>query len=481
MNRDQLIELITSEVVNVVKEEGLTGNGLTGGKLEPESGIGLNAGIGSYPALSDGNSGIDGGYGRPLMLVCGNPLNSDWAVDFFRSFKKRFDQTKVVLSHGAKYSFTNSKRPFAGFALREEDGDFEEQVDTYDSLVVINTSVNTVSKLAALIADTVSSIVVFRFLSAGKPVTLLVDGLDKWFFNDAVRNKVQSDLARLRDYGICVCEAGSTQLTPAQGALGNCHPDNCEACGLCTTRASNRVGTIISAGADRISQGPGSQAGGDVARFIDHTLLKPDATDDEVRELCREARTYNFASVCINPSKVRLAAQMLEGCPSMVCTVVGFPLGATTAATKAAETRDAIANGADEIDMVINVGALKAKDYETVQKDIEAVVAAAAGKTTKVILETSLLTDEEKVQGCVLSKNAHATFVKTSTGFGGGGATADDIALMRKTVGPTMGVKASGGVRDLETARKMLQSGATRIGASASVSIVLGKKGSSSY
>jgi deoxyribose-phosphate aldolase len=461
MDRTQLIELITNEVLNVVKEDGLK-------PLSSESSVS------SYEAM-------DTRYARPLMLVCGNPLNSDWAVDFFRSFKERYNQTRVVMSHGAKFSFHNSKRPFAGFALREDDGDFDEQVDSYDSLVVVNTSVNTVSKLAALIADTVASIVVFRFLSAKKPVTLLIDGLDKWYFNDAVRNKVQSDLARIRDYGICVCEAGSSQLTKAHGALGNCSPDNCEACGLCFTRAADRVGIIIAAGADRISQGPGTQAGGDVARFIDHTLLKADATDDEVRVLCREARTYNFASVCVNPSKVKLAAEMLAGCPSMVCTVVGFPLGATTAATKAAETRDAIANGADEIDMVINVGALKAKDYETVQKDIEAVVAAAGGKTTKVILETSLLTQEEKVQACILAKNAHATFVKTSTGFGGGGATAEDIALMRKTVGPTMGVKASGGVRDLDTARKMLQSGATRIGASASVEIVLGKAGASSY
>ena len=461
MDRNQLIELITSEVVNVVKEEGLTPSGA--------------------PSVSSWSSVSNSGYSRPLMLVCGNPLNSDWAVKFFRSFKEQFNQTKVVLSHGTKYSFSNAKRPFAGFSLREDDGDFEEQVDTFDSLVIINTSVNTVSKLAALIADTVASIVVFRFLSAHKPVTLLVDGLDKWYFNSAVKNKVESDLARLRDYGICICEVGSTQLTAAHGALGQCSPENCEACGLCTTRATDRVNTIISAGADRISQAPGAQAGGDVARFIDHTLLKADATDEEVRDLCREARTYNFASVCVNPSKVKLAAECLEGCPSMVCTVVGFPLGATTAATKAAETRDAIANGADEIDMVINVGALKAKDYETVQKDIEAVVAAAGGKTTKVILETSLLTEEEKVQACILSKNAHATFVKTSTGFGGGGATADDIALMRRTVGPTMGVKASGGVRDLETARKMLQSGATRIGASASVAIVLGKTGTSAY
>jgi deoxyribose-phosphate aldolase len=178
---------------------------------------------------------------------------------------------------------------------------------------------------------------------------------------------------------------------------------------------------------------------------------------------------------------VKLAAECLKGSPVKVCTVIGFPLGATTSVTKALETRDAIANGAEEIDMVINVGALKAGNYELVQKDIEAVVEAAAGKIVKVIIEAALLTDEEKVMACKLSKQACADFVKTSTGFGPGGATAHDIELMRQTVGKYMGVKASGGIRDFETAQKMIKAGATRVGASASVAIVKGEKSDSKY
>ncbi|MFH1453797.1 MAG: deoxyribose-phosphate aldolase [Armatimonadota bacterium] len=217
-----------------------------------------------------------------------------------------------------------------------------------------------------------------------------------------------------------------------------------------------------------------------MASMIDHTLLKPDATREEVIKLCEEAKKYTFASVCINPSYVKLAADMLRGTPVKVCTVVGFPLGATTTMTKVNETRDAVANGATEIDMVINVGALKARQYDIVKEDITGVVEAAGGYIVKVILETALLTDEEKVKACGIAKEAGADFVKTSTGFGPGGATAEDIALMRKTVGKYMGVKASGGIRDFETAQKMIKAGATRIGASASVAIVKGDKPSGS-
>ncbi|MCD6497560.1 MAG: deoxyribose-phosphate aldolase [Deltaproteobacteria bacterium] len=213
-----------------------------------------------------------------------------------------------------------------------------------------------------------------------------------------------------------------------------------------------------------------------IARYIDHTMLKPETTDADIRKLCQEARQYGFASVCINPSWVPLAARELKGSIVKVCTVIGFPLGATTPTTKAIETRDAIANGAEEIDMVINVGALKSGDDELVRRDIEAVVNAARGQAlVKVILETALLSKEEKVKGCLLAKLGGANFVKTSTGFGPGGATVDDIALMRQTVGPDMGVKASGGIRDIETARAMVAAGATRIGASASVAITKGE------
>lgn len=213
-----------------------------------------------------------------------------------------------------------------------------------------------------------------------------------------------------------------------------------------------------------------------VARMIDHTILKAQATENEVRILCEEALEHKFASVCINPCYIPLCAEMLKGSEVKVCTVIGFPLGANTTEAKAFETEDAIKKGAQEVDMVINVGKLKDKDYEYVKNDIKAVVEAAKGKViTKVILETCLLTDEEKLKACELSKEAGADFVKTSTGFSTGGATAHDIKLMRETVGPEMGVKASGGVRTYEDAALMIENGATRIGASASVAIVGGK------
>lgn len=213
-----------------------------------------------------------------------------------------------------------------------------------------------------------------------------------------------------------------------------------------------------------------------VARMIDHTILKAQATENEVRTLCEEALEHKFASVCINPCYIPLCAEILKGSEVKVCTVIGFPLGSNTTEVKAFETEDAIKKGAQEVDMVINVGKLKDKDYEYVKNDIRAVVEAAEGKAiTKVILETCLLTDEEKVKACELSKEAGADFVKTSTGFSTGGATAHDIKLMRETVGPEMGVKASGGVRTYEDAVLMIENGATRVGASASVAIVGGK------
>ncbi|MEC0283660.1 deoxyribose-phosphate aldolase [Terribacillus saccharophilus] len=218
-----------------------------------------------------------------------------------------------------------------------------------------------------------------------------------------------------------------------------------------------------------------------IAAYIDHTLLKPDATKEQIDVIVQEAAIHKFASVCVNPYWVSHCAQQLKGTDVKVCTVIGFPLGASTSAVKALETKDAIDKGAGEIDMVINVGALKSGDLVTVESDIRAVVEAAAGVLTKVIIETSLLTEEEKVTACELAVKAGADFVKTSTGFSGGGATVEDIKLMRKTVGPDIGVKASGGVRDREATLAMIEAGATRIGASAGVQIIAGEAGSSDY
>ncbi|AVK47167.1 2-deoxyribose-5-phosphate aldolase [Clostridium sp. MF28] len=210
-----------------------------------------------------------------------------------------------------------------------------------------------------------------------------------------------------------------------------------------------------------------------IAQYIDHTILKPEATVEDVKRLFREAKEYNFASVCVNGCYAKLVSTELAGSEVKTCVVVGFPLGAMTKEAKAFETSQAIENGASEIDMVINVGALKSKDYNFVKEDIEAVVNAAKGKAlVKVIIETCLLTDEEKVKVCEIAKEAKADFVKTSTGFSNGGATKEDIALMRKTVGPDLGVKASGGVRDFKAAMDMINAGASRIGSSNSIAIV---------
>lgn len=219
----------------------------------------------------------------------------------------------------------------------------------------------------------------------------------------------------------------------------------------------------------------------DLASIIDHTILKPDATEADVTKVCEEAREYKFKSVCVNTHYVTLVSRLLKGSGVDTCCVVGFPLGASSTRAKVDETYDAIKNGANEIDMVINIGALKSGDWDTVKRDIEGVVNASRNRAlVKVILETALLNDEEIIRACTIAKMSGADFVKTSTGFAKGGATIEDVALMRKVVGPKMGVKASGGIRDTETARAMVRAGATRIGASSSVDIVKGTKTSKS-
>jgi deoxyribose-phosphate aldolase len=241
-------------------------------------------------------------------------------------------------------------------------------------------------------------------------------------------------------------------------------------------------GTVaaVKAGAARLAP-DAIRTSADIAPYIDHTLLKPEASRDEVLKLAQEARKYGFATVCVNSVNVALAARVLAGSKTVPIAVVGFPLGAALPSAKAFEAREAIRCGAKEIDMVINIGALKAKDYALVMKDISMVVEASRPHPVKVILETSQLNHEEKIAGCVLSKAAGAAFVKTSTGFSSGGATAEDVALMRKVVGDDVGVKASGGVRSAEDAMKMFQAGANRIGASASVAIITGQKSTGKY
>lgn len=218
-----------------------------------------------------------------------------------------------------------------------------------------------------------------------------------------------------------------------------------------------------------------------VARFIDHTALKPNTTEDQIRKLCAEAKEHGFASVCVNPTWVKLCSDLLAGTDVKVCTVIGFPLGANLPELKAYEAKLAVEQGAGEVDMVLNVGALKSGNIELVERDIRTVRNAVPTATLKVIIETCLLTDDEKVVACQLSQKAGADFVKTSTGFSTGGATVEDIRLMRNTVGPDMGVKASGGVKDFAGAQAMIEAGATRLGCSAGVAIMSGAKSEATY
>jgi deoxyribose-phosphate aldolase len=268
----------------------------------------------------------------------------------------------------------------------------------------------------------------------------------------------------------------SPARAPEVKPVSDCAP----ACGECSQFDACNTALAVRAGVSRIAPDV-IRSSADIAPFIDHTLLKPDATREDVAKLAEEARKFGFATVCVNSAHVGTAARILHGSRTVPIAVVGFPLGAGLPSAKAYEAREAIRCGAREIDMVINLGAVKSKDYALVLRDISAVVDASKPHPVKVILETSQLNTDEKIAGCALAKAAGAAFVKTSTGFTGGGATAEDVALMRRVVGEDVGVKASGGIRSAEDAMKMIQAGANRIGASASIAIVSGQKSSAKY
>jgi deoxyribose-phosphate aldolase len=263
------------------------------------------------------------------------------------------------------------------------------------------------------------------------------------------------------------------EQTSGQAGTG---AETCADCiGECVLQCQDKVQLVVNAGASRLTSTLGNvEIGPEISQMIDHTLLKPDASQDQIAQLCYEARKYRFAAVCVNPTHVKLCSQLLQGTPVHVCTVVGFPLGATPPEVKAYETQQAIDDGATEVDMVINVGALKSKDYALVERDIATVARTChtGGAILKVIIEAALLSDEEKVIACQLAKVAGSDYVKTSTGFGPGGATVQDVALMRSAVGPEMGVKAAGGIGSYQDAQEMVAAGATRIGASAGIKIL---------
>jgi deoxyribose-phosphate aldolase len=368
-------------------------------------------------------------------------------------------------------------------------------------LAVPSLSVGAAAAVANLSSTCNACNAVIRALAIGRKVVALRDGMAPpvgapW----SVRRRIEEVAGQLKGYGVVFTDparfttevakaAGASAParrfsgTPTVGSAGRPGPSEARPAGsggfVPAYLRANPAG--VAAGAALARRETAATAtverplefDRDLARLIDHTLLKPEATATQVEKLCKEAIEYNFWSVCLNPTWVSLAAKLLKGSEVKVCTVIGFPLGATSSTSKALEAADVIQRGAHEVDMVLNVGALKSGQHDLVLEDIRAVVGAAKGRAlVKVILETGLLTDEEKVKACELAKAAGADFVKTSTGFGPGGATPEDIALMRRTVGPEMGVKASGGIRDWDAAAAVVKAGATRIGASASVNIV---------
>ncbi len=381
-------------------------------------------------------------------------------------------------------------------------------LDKCEGIIVPVLTLNGAAKVSGMIADNASANIILLALRMKKKILMARDsvvccGAPEPAATSLYMRKINGFLNTIKNFGADIVQAGNLAREgrrifnlsrsknnippsgPASFSLQSPCEENtedCRECGLCVVYRENEVRSLVESGADRISaKRTEGKVARDLARLIDHTLLNADATTEEIKKLCDEAREYKFATVCVNPVNVKTAARFLKGSGVGITTVVGFPLGATTPTVKAIETRDAIASGADEIDMVLNVGALKSGNFLLAEDDIKAVREASRGKVLKVILETALLDRNQIKKACEIAKEAGADFVKTSTGFGPGGAKEGDVKLMRETVGPSMGVKASGGVRSAEDARKMVQAGATRIGASASVAIAGGGEGGSGY
>lgn len=443
---------------------------------------------------------------KVLLIVMGGDREVDESLNQVKNIAGTGLELNAYLTKAAQRIIGTEKIRACGISRIISDNELWDRniIDSIDAVIVPVLTLNGASKIANMVADNPVSNIILLAFRHGKKVIIAKDaiiccGAPEPPAVSAYMRKINEILNMISSYGADVTVAKNLARTVSQvldlsfprspvsqpvSGISGCDKDTsaCSECGLCVINRENDVKKIIDAGASRISA---KQVNGvidsQIAPYIDHTSLKADVTQEQIGELCEEARKYSFATVCVNPSNVKFAKQLLSGCNVGVTTVIGFPLGATTPTVKAIEARDAIANGVDEIDMVINVGALKSGNLQLVEDDIRAVREATAGKVLKVILETALLNDEQKVKACEICKRAGADYVKTSTGFGPGGATAEDIRLMRQTVGPLMGVKASGGIRTGEDAQQMIEAGATRIGASASVAIVTGGKSDSNY
>lgn len=426
-------------------------------------------------------------YNSVIILLCGGDSELEEVYRQIAIIAGRYSNVYVVMTKSATTVIGIPKiRSISegGTIITEYTQEFHEKVlPCTNALYVPVLSLNTAAKVAALNADSLGTITMVFALMNGVPViaaknSIFCCQIIPENISHLILQRINQIINQLREIGVKVIDIRElSRDVPLQEVRTTGVPYTISSAGKeVSSEYTAAYQILVNGGASRIGAEPG-RANFDqgLAKYIDHTILKADATEDEIQKLCEEAKAYEFASVCVNPTNVKLSKEFLQGSPVKVCTVIGFPLGATTPTVKAIETRDAIANGADEVDMVINVGALKSGNDDLVKKDIEAVVQAAEGKAlVKVILETALLSKEEIIKGSLLSKLGGADFVKTSTGFSTAGALVEDIALMRETVGPEMGIKAAGGIRTLETAEEMIKAGATRIGASASVSIVKG-------
>lgn len=470
-----MIQKITEEVMRKLDQEDLSPVRQTNQNLQ-SSKKKINY------TISSGNSA--------LILLCGGNKEIQEVMRQIEIISKTYANTYIVMTHAAIkiIGIPDIRKVSEGATIITEYSEkyFDNILGRVDVIYVPILSLNTAAKVALLNADSLGTITLVFGLMYGKSVIAAYDSIyccqiEKEKVPPVMIRRIEGIIDQLTSMGIKMVNVHS---------LSDQHPSPYTPT---TSDRSFTIGTagkeisldgksqfvvkaLINGGAARITSETGINGYDmELAQHIDHTNLRADATEDEIKQLCEEAFTYKFASVCINPTNVSKAAKYLKDSSVKVCTVIGFPLGATTPTVKAIETRDAIANGADEVDMVINVGALKSGNDDLVRKDIEAVVNAAAGKAiVKVILETALLTKEQIVKGSLLTKLSGADFVKTSTGFSTAGALVEDIALMRKTIGPEMGVKAAGGIRTYEIAEQMIKAGATRIGASASIAIVKG-------
>ncbi len=527
MASDDAIKTIVAQVMDKLQAGGVAprGTGLGAG-LGTGRGLGLGGGLGRATTArpvggnlgavySDSHTGRSGGAApSTLVVLTAGDARLD---DLYRALGRIADQAPVVriyLSPSARklLDLPAIRRacPGAEILPGEVTHELRALVESADAVYLPTLTLCTASKIGFLEGDTAASLMPIFALSLGKPVmasTHAMYGLRQDYppAPAGFRQRVDKILEKVQEVGVQLVDldamgggsatarapvapataqraaapapAAPAAYSASPGTGCGASPETCAGCGQCAEKNPSGVTALVTGGADRIGAAVGTKVSNrEVASLIDHTMLKADATESDIRKLCAEAREHVFASVCVNPGWVSVAARELQGSPVKVCTVIGFPLGATTPTAKAIETRDAIANGATEVDMVINVGALKSGNDDLVRRDIAAVVESARGQAlVKVILETALLSREEKVKACLLAKMAGADFVKTSTGFSTGGATVEDIALMRETVGPDMGVKASGGIKSPEDAQAMIAAGATRIGASASVAIAKGQ------